>query len=137
MIWSKNRFALGRGDYHWQHEPCWYAVRKGARSHWQGARDQSTLWSIAVSGAEDAATPHGTQKPVEAMRRPIVNNSARADLVYEPFCGSGTTLIAAETVGRVCLAMELEPAYCDVIVERWQAFTGQSAIRLPRTLLTS
>jgi DNA modification methylase len=63
------------------------------------------------------------------MRRPIVNNSARGDAIYEPFCGSGTTLIAAETVGRVCLAIELEPGYCDVIVERWQAFTGQSATR--------
>ncbi len=131
IVWSKNRFALSRGDYHWQHEPCWYAVRKNARSHWQGARDQSTLWSIVASGMEDAATPHGTQKPVEAMRRPIVNNSARGHAIYEPFCGSGTTLIAAETVGRVCLAMELEPAYCDVIVGRWQAFTGQPAIRLP------
>lgn len=131
IVWSKTRFALGRGDYHWQHEPCWYGVRKGAKSHWQGARDQSTLWSIAPAGAEDAATPHGTQKPVEAMRRPIVNNSARADAVYEPFCGSGTTLIAAETVGRTCFAMELDPAYCDVIVQRWEAFTGQSATRLP------
>jgi DNA modification methylase len=129
IVWSKSRFALGRGDYHWQHEPCWYSVRKGARSNWQGARDQSTLWSIAAAGAEDAATPHGTQKPVEAMRRPIVNNSARGDLVYEPFCGSGTTLIAAETVGRACLAMELEPAYCDVIVARWQEFTGKEVRR--------
>jgi DNA modification methylase len=67
------------------------------------------------AGAEDAATPHGTQKPVEAMRRPIINNSERVDLIYEPFCGSGTTLIAAETVGRRCLAMELDPAYCDVM----------------------
>ena len=65
IVWSKNRFALGRGDYHWGHEPCWYAVRKGTRSHWQGARDQSTLWSMASAGTEDAATPHGTQKPVE------------------------------------------------------------------------
>ena len=129
IVWSKNRFALGRGDYHWQHEPCWYAVRKGARSHWQGARDQSTLWSIAPIETEDSATTHGTQKPVEAMRRPIVNNSARGDLVYEPFCGSGTTLIAAETIGRVCCAIELDPAYCDVIVERWEAFTGNKAQR--------
>jgi DNA modification methylase len=128
IVWSKNRFALGRGDYHWQHEPCWYAVRKGTKSHWQGARDQSTLWSIAPAGAEDTATAHGTQKPVEAMRRPIVNNSERGDLIYEPFCGSGTTLIAAETVGRSCLAMELDPAYCDVIVERWQAFTGKAVV---------
>ena len=128
IVWSKSRFALGRGDYHWQHEPCWYAVRKGTRSHWQGARDQSTLWSIAQAGAEDAATPHGTQKPVEAMRRPIVNNSERGDLIYEPFCGSGTTLIAAETVGRRCFAMELDPAYCDVIVRRWEGFSGNAAV---------
>ena len=128
IVWSKSRFALGRGDYHWQHEPCWYAVKKGTRSHWQGARDQSTLWSIAPAGAKDAATPHGTQKPVEAMRRPIVNNSERGDLIYEPFCGSGTTLIAAETVGRRCFAMELDPAYCDVIVRRWEGFTGGVAM---------
>ncbi|MEJ8570758.1 site-specific DNA-methyltransferase [Microbaculum marinum] len=127
IVWSKNRFALGRGDYHWQHEPCWYAVRKGTRSHWQGSRNQSTIWAIAAAGAEDAATRHGTQKPVEAMRRPIVNNSERGDAVYEPFCGSGTTLIAAETVGRNCLAMELDPAWCDVIVRRWQEFTGKAA----------
>lgn len=129
IVWSKNRFALGRGDYHWQHEPCWYGVRKGGRSHWQGARDQSTLWSIAPIGTEDAATAHGTQKPVEAMRRPIVNNSERGDLVYEPFAGSGTTLIAAETVGRSCFAMEVDPGYCDVVVERWEAFTGNKAQR--------
>ena len=128
IVWSKSRFALGRGDYHWQHEPCWYAVRTGTRSHWQGARDQSPLWSIAPAGAEDAATVHGTQKPVEAMRRPIVNNSERGDLIYEPFCGSGTTLIAAETVGRRCFALELDPAYCDVIIKRWQQFTWQVAV---------
>ncbi|MFY9828002.1 MAG: DNA methyltransferase [Rhodoplanes sp.] len=131
IVWSKNRFALGRGDYHWQHEPCWYAVRRGTRSHWQGARDQSTLWSIAPIGMEDAATAHGTQKPVEAMRRPIVNNSERGDAVYEPFCGSGTTLIAAEPIGRVCWAIEIDPAYCDVVVERWEAFTGNKAQRPP------
>jgi DNA modification methylase len=141
IVWSKSRFALGRGDYHWQHEPCWYAVRKGATGHWQGARDQSTLWSIASLGAEDAATPHGTQKPVEAMRRPIVNNSARGDSIYEPFAGSGSTIIAAETVGRTCVAMEVDPAYCDVIVARWEAFTGLQAEgqsrRLPVEVLGS
>jgi DNA methylase/ParB-like nuclease domain len=97
----------------------------------KGEIDQLTLWSIAPAGTEDAATIHGTQKPVEAMRRPIVNNSERGDLIYEPFCGSGTTLIAAETVGRSCLAMELDPAYCDVIVKRWQAFTGKGAVLEP------
>jgi DNA modification methylase len=130
IIWVKRSLVLGRGDYHWQHEPCFYAVRKGATGHWQGARDQSTVWSIASAGAEDAATTHGTQKPVEAMRRPMVNNSACGDLIYEPFAGSGSTLIAAETIGRTCLAIELDPAYCDVIVTRWEAFTGQHAERL-------
>lgn len=134
IVWSKSRFALGRGDYHWQHEPCWYGVRKGATGHWQGARDQSTLWSIASLGAEDVATVHSTQKPAEAMRRPIVNNSARGDAVYEPFAGSGSTLIAAETVGRVCLAMELDPIYCDVIVARWEAFAGRQAERVSSAL---
>ncbi|MBX6324352.1 MAG: site-specific DNA-methyltransferase, partial [Rhodospirillaceae bacterium] len=131
IIWAKPRFALGRGDYHWQHEPCFYAVREGGTGHWQGARDQSTLWPISAAGEEDAATVHGTQKPVECMRRPILNNSTRGDLVYEPFAGSGSTLIAAESTGRVCLALEIDPRYCDVIVERWQQVTGGKAERLP------
>ena len=124
IIWSKSRFVLGRGDYHWQHEPCFYAVRKGATGHWQGARDQSTVWMIGGGGDEDAATVHGTQKPVECMRRPMINNSERGDAVYEPFAGSGTTMIAAESVERHCFAMEIDPRYCDVIIERWQSFTG-------------
>jgi DNA modification methylase len=129
IIWVKPRFVLGRGDYHWQHEPCFYAVRKGANGHWQGARDQSTVWQIGHAGDEDEATVHGTQKPVECMRRPIVNNSKRGDLVYEPFAGSGTTIIAAENTGRVCRALEIDPRYCDVIVERWQRFAGGKAVR--------
>lgn len=128
VVWAKPRLVLGRGDYHWQHEPCFYAVRKGATGHWQGARDQTTLWTIAT-GENDEATEHGTQKPVECMRRPIMNNSAKRELVYEPFAGSGSTLIAAESVGRICLALEIEPRYCDVVVERWQRFTGLTAIR--------
>jgi hypothetical protein len=74
IIWAKPRFVLGRGDYHWQHEPCLYAVRKGATGHWQGARDQATLWTISTANDEDVATVHGTQKPVECMRRPMLNN---------------------------------------------------------------
>ena len=129
IIWAKSRLVLGRGDYHWQHEPCFYAVRDGKTGHWQGARDQTTLWSVATaSGDEDAATVHGTQKPVEVMRRPILNNSVTGDLVYEPFCGSGSTIIAAETTGRICLAMEITPEYCDVALRRWQEFTGEPAI---------
>ena len=126
IVWAKPRLVLSRGDYHWQHEPCFYAVRKGAGGHWQGARDQTTLWTIAT-GENDEATEHGTQKPVECMRRPLVNNSAKGDLVYEPFAGSGSTLIAAESVGRVCFAIEIDPRYCDVIIERWQRHTGKAA----------
>jgi len=127
LIWVKSRFVLGRGHYHWQHEPCFYAVRQGAEARWQGARDQSTVWSIG-SGEDDAATVHGTQKPMACMLRPMLNNSARGDGVYEPFAGSGSTLIAADSCGRRCLAMEIEPAYCDVIITRWQNRSGQPAI---------
>jgi DNA modification methylase len=126
IVWAKPRLVLSRGDYHWQHEPCFYAVRKGATGHWQGARDQSTLWTIAT-GENDEATEHGTQKPVECMRRPIVNNSAKGDWVYEPFAGSGSTLIAADSVSRVCLALEIDPRYCDVVIERWQRHAGGTA----------
>lgn len=126
IIWGKPRFAISRGHYHWQHEPCWYAVRRGGHGHWQGDRSQTTLWEIAHNKSE---TGHGTQKPVEAMRRPILNNSVQGDAIYEPFSGSGTTLIAAEETGRTCYAMELSPAYVDVGVRRWQDFTGLQATR--------
>ena len=118
---------MSRGDYHWMHEPMWYAVKKSGKGHWAGDRKQTTLWQIS-SRDQDAETVHGTQKPVECMRRPILNNSSPGQAVYEPFMGSGTTLIAAETTGRVCLGIELNPAYVDVAVERWQRFTGKSAV---------
>lgn len=127
IIWAKERLVLSRGDYHWQHEPCWYAVREKATGHWTGDRKQTTVWNIA-SRDQDAATIHGTQKPVECMRRPILNNSSPGQAIYEPFSGSGTSIIAAETCGRQCFAMELDPAYVDVAVLRWQAFSGSTAI---------
>ena len=127
IIWAKERLVLSRGDYHWQHEPCWYAVRAKGKGHWVGDRKQTTLWSIP-SRDQDAATVHGTQKPVECLRRPMLNNSSPGQAVYEPFMGSGTTLIAAETCGRVCYAIELDPAYVDVAVLRWQVFTGRTAV---------
>jgi len=127
IIWAKERLVMSRGDYHWQHEPCWYAVR--TKGHWTGDRKQTTLWPIA-SGGQDSKTTHSTQKPVECMRRPMLNNCDPGQAVYDPFLGSGTTLIAAETTGRVCLAMELEPRYVDVAVRRWQAFTGTTACLL-------
>jgi DNA modification methylase len=127
IIWAKERLVLSRGNYHWRHEPCWYGVRKGAQGHWAGDRTQTTLWEIAGTG-QDTETAHGTQKPVECMRRPMENNSLPKDSVYEPFCGSGTTIIAAEQTGRRCLAMELSPPYVDMTVQRWQNFTGKTAI---------
>jgi DNA modification methylase len=127
IVWAKDRLVLSRGDYHWQHEPCWYAVKKTGKGHWAGDRKQTTLWQISGKD-QDADTVHGTQKPVECMRRPILNNSSPGQAVYEPFMGSGTTLIAAETTGRVCFGVELNPAYVDVAIQRWQAFTGQEAV---------
>lgn len=125
ICWAKDRFTLGRGHYHWQHEPAWYVVRKGATGHWNGARDQSTVWNIKAR--DDSGVGHGTQKPVECMRRPMLNNSNPGDAVYDPFLGSGTSMIAAESEGRRCFGCELNPVYVDVIVKRWQDFTGQQA----------
>ena len=126
IIWAKERLVLSRGHFHWQHEPAHYAVRKGCKANWSGDRKQTTLWQVP-SRDQDAATVHGTQKPVELMRRPMLNNSAPGQPVYDPFLGSGTSVIAAETCGRLCLGLELDPAYVDVIVERWQGFTGKAA----------
>lgn len=125
IVWSKDRFALSRGDYHWQHEPCWYAVREKATGHWAGDRKQATIWSIKAR--EDGGVGHGTQKPVECMKRPIENNSSPGQAIYEPFSGSGTTIIAGEMTGRSVYAMELSPEYVDVAVKRWQDFTGEQA----------
>lgn len=125
IIWAKNNIVIGRGHYHPKHEPCWYAVRKGAKGHWNGDRKQSTVWDIDKPMKSE--TGHSTQKPVECMRRPIVNNSAPGQPVYDPFLGSGTTMIAAEMEGRQCLGLEIDPVYVDVIVQRWQNFTGEKA----------
>lgn len=124
IVWNKSRFVIGRGDYHFKHECAWYCVRKGAKGHWNAGRDQTTVWDIAHTTSESG---HGTQKPVECMRRPILNNSQPGDSVYEPFCGSGTTIIAAEETGRRCLAVELNPLYVYVAVARWQNYIGRPA----------
>ncbi len=124
IIWAKPSLIMSRGHYHWQHEPCWYAVR--GTGHWNGDRKQSTLWQIE-SRNQDAQTVHSTQKPVECMRRPIVNNSKVGQEVYDPFCGSGTTIVACETERRICLGIELDPLYVDIAVKRWQNFTGKQA----------
>jgi DNA modification methylase len=123
---------LSRGDYHWKHEACWYAVREGKGSHWRGDRTQTTVWEIVNNNPfgnrqREQSWGHGTQKPVECMRRPIDNNSRPGQAIYDPFLGSGTSLIAAEMTGRVCCGLELNPAYVDVVVRRWQLFTGRAA----------
>jgi len=125
IIWAKPSLVMGRGHYHWQHEPCYYAVR--GKGHWSGDRTQSTLWHIENRN-QDAETVHSAQKPVECMRRPIMNNSRLGQAVYDPFCGSGTTIVACETEGRICLAIELDPLYVDVAVKRWQNFTAKQAV---------
>ena len=130
IIWAKQHFALSRGDYHWQHEPCWYAVRSGKSSNWCGDRTQSTLWQVANLNPfgrteQEEATGHGTQKPVELMRRPILNHTARGDIVYDPFLGSGTTLMAAEMTERSCFGLDIDPRYVDLVVKRWERLTGK------------
>jgi DNA modification methylase len=133
IIWVKQHFALSRGDYHWQHEPCWYAVREGKSSSWCGDRKQSTVWEVANlnpfgGGQEEHKTGHGTQKPVALMRRAILNNTRKKEIVYDPFQGSGSTLIAAEMTDRICFGLEIDPHYVDVVITRWQELTGKKAV---------
>ena len=113
IIWNKSQIAISRGAYHWKHEPCWYAVKKGAKAKWIGDRKQNTVWDIDKPHQSD--TGHSTQKPVECMARPIRNHEGD---VYDPFIGSGTTMVAAEQLNRVCYGMEINPIYCQVIINR-------------------
>jgi len=128
IVWAKSHFAISRGHYHWQHETCFYLIRKRANSHWNGGRSQTTLWRIETKAAEESKNNHGAAKPVECMRRPILNHLDSGQSVYDPFVGSGTTIIAAETTGRVAYAIDIDPAYVDVAVKRWQDFTGRQAV---------
>lgn len=118
IIWGKQHFAISRGDYHWKHEPCWYAVRKGQTAKFVGDRTQTTLWeinSLNPGGRQEERVAHGTQKPLECMARPIRNHEGD---VYDPFCGSGTTMCAAQLLDRICYAMEIEPKYVADALER-------------------
>lgn len=125
IIWAKSNFPIGRGDYHVRHEPCWYAVRKGAKARRTDDRTQTTLWEINLDA--NVSGGHSTQKPLECMARPMRNHDIRE--VYDPFLGSGTSLIAAEQLGRRCFAMEIDPGYCDVAVARWESQSGNKAQR--------
>ena len=124
IIWDKGHIVIGRGHYHWRHETCWYAVKKGAQANWKGDRKASTLWEI--DNPRKSETGHSAQKPVECMQRAIHNHKGD---VYDPFVGSGTTIIAGEREGRSVYAIEIEPVYVDVAVTRWEEFTGKKAVR--------
>jgi DNA modification methylase len=132
IIWAKTQAAMSRSAYNWQHEPCWYAVRKGKTASWRGSHSDTTLWQMAspkmiMGGSTEEKYDHPTQKPVEAMSRAIGHHAGN---VYEPFSGSGTTLMAAETLGRRCFAIEIDPKYVQVAIERWQNFSGAKAVRV-------
>jgi hypothetical protein len=122
IVWRKPQLVVSRGHYHGQHEPCWYAVRKGQTSKWTGDRKQSTMWDISNQRDSEDSTVHSTQKPVECMARPMRNHGEKGCLVYDPFLGSGTSIIAAEQSGRVCYGMELDPGYVAVILQRCSDF---------------
>jgi DNA modification methylase len=113
IMWRKPHFPVSRGHYTYQHEPCWYGVRKGRQSHWIGDHNASTVWDITLD--KNVAGGHSTQKPLECMARPLRNHEGD---VYEPFAGSGTTIVAAEQLGRRCYALEIEPAYVAICLER-------------------
>lgn len=153
IIWDKMAFALSRSHYHWQHEAAfyainrgddaetevpwygpiadtaWYARKKGTHLPWLGARDQTTVWQapspkMRKGKDDDETVDHPTQKPVLLYQRPIQNHLLRGEALYEPFAGSGTAIVAAEMTGRVCYAMEIDPAFCDVTRERYKRYTG-------------
>ena len=124
VIWAKNTFTLGRADYQRQYEPILYGWKEGTDHYWCGARDQGDVWFIDKPTKNDL---HPTMKPVALVERALRNSSKSRDIVLDPFGGSGTTLIACEKAGRQARLLELDPTYCDVIVRRWQEFTGREA----------
>ena len=127
MEWAAERFVLGRADYQRAYEPIWYGWREGTNHHWCGDRDQDDLWSIA---RPSDAPLHPTMKPLPLMERAIANSSRPGERVLDLFLGSGSTLIAAERTGRICVGLELDPRYVDVALARWEAFSGVSAVRV-------
>jgi DNA modification methylase len=125
VIWAKHTFTLGRADYQRQYEPILYGWPAGHNRYWCGARDQGDVWFIDKPARNDL---HPTMKPVALVERAIRNSSKSRDIVLDPFGGSGSTLIACEKTGRQARLVELDPKYCDVIVQRWQDWTGTVAI---------
>ncbi len=132
IVWNKGRAVLTRTHYWYQHEPCWYVRKKNAP--WYGrAGENSTVWDspspkFLMGGSAEEKFDHPTQKPIALMQKAIENHTRRGGLIYDPFLGSGTTLMAAEVTGRVCYGLELDPKFVDVIVQRWQAAMGKKAV---------
>jgi DNA modification methylase len=124
VIWVKPSMVFGRGDYHWQHELCFYGWVRGNRPPFYGPRNQTTIWNCG----RETSKEHPTAKPVDLWKPPIENHTKAGEVMYEPFSGSGSQIIAAEQTGRRCYAMELSPQYVDVAVRRWQQFTGKRAV---------
>ncbi|HOL72090.1 MAG TPA: site-specific DNA-methyltransferase [Bryobacteraceae bacterium] len=124
IIWAKHVFTMGRSDYQRQYEPILYGWKEGVDHYWCGARDQGDVWFVKKPVSNDL---HPTMKPVELVERAIRNSSKSRDTVLDPFAGSGSTAIACEKTGRQARLIELEPRYCDVIVRRWQEFSGREA----------
>jgi DNA modification methylase len=125
VIWMKDQFTLGRSDYQRQYEPILYGWKSGGPHHWCGARDQGDVWQVAKPRVNDL---HPTMKPVELIERAICNSSEPGDIVFDPFAGSRSTLIACQRTRRRARLIELDPIYVDVIIRRWEAFTGTKAI---------
>jgi site-specific DNA-methyltransferase (adenine-specific) len=125
LIWKKSSLVMGRQDYHWIHEPCLYGWKEGASHLWSADRKQTTILEFNKPTRNGE---HPTMKPVELFEYQMLNNTKGGDIVLDSFGGSGTTLIAAEKHGRYARIMELDPKYCDVIVKRWEDFTGEKAV---------
>ena len=124
LIWKKSSLVMGRQDYHWKHEPCLYGWKDGAGHLWAADRKQTTVLEFDKPSRNGE---HPTMKPVALFEYQMLNNTKGGDIVLDLFGGSGTTMLAAEKHGRVAYLMELDPKYCDVIVQRWQEFTGKTA----------
>ncbi|MFI5259621.1 MAG: site-specific DNA-methyltransferase [Candidatus Limnocylindrales bacterium] len=135
VIWDKGLFAMGRSWYHWSHEPCWVVRKKGSKVRFYGSRDQATIWrapspKMIMGGSAEPRLDHPTQKPLVLFETPIRNHLRSGEALYEPFCGSGTALVAAERCGARCYAIEIDPIYVEVALARWERFSGETAERI-------
>jgi site-specific DNA-methyltransferase (adenine-specific) len=133
LIWNKNTFILGRQDYHWKHEPILYGWKEGAAHNWYGDRSQNTVLDYEKPNRNEL---HPTMKPTELYIYLMKNSSKKGDIVLDNFAGSGTVIIASEYTGRKGYAMELDPIYCNVIIQRWQQLTGKKAIKVEHSIST-